>query len=202
MERTVAAYPGLDSNPATVHPPQTLLPSASCSTQLSSGTPIPEATRFCKCLLRPDSKRMPRKIRYARPDACQGAPSAARPVCTAQPRRNLGKTGTWQGYDPMLIKPLQVAYSILTAGDFCLNHTAFCSRRALPRPACIDQRDGRHTHAELPYGHTLLHSNGSGRGIHVLGAVGLLERRETPLAAFSSPSSAARNSPPRQPVCP
>jgi len=47
-----------------------------------------KATQFCLCLFRPDSKRMPSKIRYARPVACQGAPRLARPTLRFCARRS------------------------------------------------------------------------------------------------------------------
>lgn len=47
-----------------------------------------KATQFCLCLFRPDSKRMPSKIRYARPVACQGAPRLPRPTLRFCPRRS------------------------------------------------------------------------------------------------------------------
>jgi hypothetical protein len=56
----------------------TLLPSASCSTQLSFGAPATETIPFSLCSFRPDPKRVPRKIRYAWPVACQGATGANR----------------------------------------------------------------------------------------------------------------------------
>ena len=56
----------------------TLLPSASCSTQLSFGAPATETIPFSLCSFRPDPKRVPRKIRYAWPVACQGATAANR----------------------------------------------------------------------------------------------------------------------------
>jgi hypothetical protein len=46
-----------------------------------------KATQFCQCLFRPDSKRMPSKIRYARPVACQGAPRRSCPTLRFCPRR-------------------------------------------------------------------------------------------------------------------
>jgi hypothetical protein len=46
-----------------------------------------KATQFCLRLFRPDSKRMPSKIRYARPVACQGAPRRPGPALRFCPRR-------------------------------------------------------------------------------------------------------------------
>jgi hypothetical protein len=58
--------------------PVTQLPFTSCSTQRSLTTQ-PE-TRPTQRSARPESKRMPRKIRYARPVACQGEASLPRPL--------------------------------------------------------------------------------------------------------------------------
>jgi hypothetical protein len=55
---------------------KTLLPSASCSTQLSFGAPVSGSIPFNPCQFCPGPKRVPREIRYARPVVCQGTPGA------------------------------------------------------------------------------------------------------------------------------
>jgi len=58
-----------------------------------------------------DSKRLPSKIRYARPVACQGAAPAANPA------ERLG--GVSHGHSPALIKPLYIGYTTFTAAGLC-----------------------------------------------------------------------------------
>jgi hypothetical protein len=114
----------LDSNPAPAYLPETQPPSASCSTRPSPRTPI-RKFNFRSCtvqpvLPRPDSKRMPRKIRYARPVACQGAPTPKMSRTPVHPRH-------FPAPRPPLTKLLRVVYFILTDPDFCWSSDVFRS---------------------------------------------------------------------------
>ena len=85
--------PGLVPSPVRGFVPETLLPSASCSTQLPLNAPatviLPINAYACPAR---SAKRMPRKIRYARPHACQGRPVRGLPT-RAVLRTNKGLIG-------------------------------------------------------------------------------------------------------------
>ena len=136
----------------------TLLPSASCSTQLSFGAPATETIPFSLCSFRPDPKRVPRKIRYAWPVACQGATGANRlPPKPSDPLLSPYKLST-----PSLPLAVSSGLSMLSAPG-----------RARKRdPACVVE-SGRSNRRRIrvPSRIALADTGDPGLGFYALGAV-------------------------------
>ena len=109
---------------------------------------------------RPDPKRMPRKIRYARPVVCQGAPRGNWP-----PPRGL----------PPFIKPLRARIRLpyrlrVSSGGTSLSGpgSARIHTRTLPRKAGKGSRYQQRTLSRGP----LVHSGSSGSRFHAVDALG------------------------------
>lgn len=98
-----------------------LLPAGSCSTQLPWNSAPAKTAAFPPRSFRSDPQRVPVKIRYARPVACQGGEPAHMP---ADPHRAIRDSTAWP-----LRKPLHSNIPSLTPSQFSSGYRSLRGRR-------------------------------------------------------------------------
>jgi hypothetical protein len=173
LPRDTACIPGRVQNL------KTLLPPASCSTRLSFGpwsrkaNPIQILPARCGY-----PKRVPRKIRYARPLACQGwASGGANPAAVCR-----GQSMTVPAEGSRALEPLQSTYKSSTPFLFAADSPEYAGSPHQTRAGRPASRAGgpakgvdRHGHPQLQ--RALPRSSYSFPGIYAVGPLGLLARR-------------------------